>query len=150
EYFKIRGYVDDNWTRLQKKVAEHGIRNGYLLAVAPNSSTSMIAGSTASIDPVFKPYYSEEKNDFRIPTTAPELTPETYLIYRRLAYLADERWSVKLNAVCQRHIDQSISFNFYVPRTIRASVLLELHLQAWETGLKTAYYVISTSNDIEE
>src|SRR5699024_5191170 len=54
EYFKIRGYVDDNWTRLQKKVAEHGIRNGYLLAVAPNSSTSMIAGSTASIDPVFK------------------------------------------------------------------------------------------------
>src|SRR5699024_2819114 len=33
EYFKIRGYVDDNWTRLQKKVAEHGLRNGYLLAV---------------------------------------------------------------------------------------------------------------------
>jgi len=150
EYFKIRGYVDDNWTRLQKKVAEHGIRNGYLLAVAPNSSTSMIAGSTASIDPVFKPYYSEEKNDFRIPTTAPELTPETYLIYRRSAYIVDQRWSVKQNAKRQRHIDQSISFNFYVPHTIRASVLLELHLQAWEAGLKTTYYVRSTSNDIEE
>src|SRR5690625_2940901 len=150
EYFKIRGYVDDNWTRLRKQVADHGVRNGYLLAVAPNSSTSMIAGSTASIDPVFKPYYSEEKNDFRIPTTAPELTPETYLIYRRSAYIVDQRWSVKQNAKRQRHIDQSISFNFYVPHTIRASVLLELHLQAWEAGLKTTYYVRSTSNDIEE
>jgi len=150
EYFKIRGYVDDNWTRLRKQVADHGVRNGYLLAVAPNSSTSMIAGSTASIDPVFKPYYSEEKNDFRIPTTAPELTPETYLIYRRSAYIVDQRWSVKQNAKRQRHIDQSISFNFYVPHTIRASVLLELHLQAWEAGLKTTYYVRSTSSDIEE
>src|SRR5699024_10555645 len=102
-----------------------------LLAVAPNSSTAMIAHSTASIDPVFKPLYSEEKKDFRIPTTPPDLTPETYPIYRRSAYIIDQRWSVRQNAARQKHIDQSVSFNIYVPHTIRAKVLLDLHLQAW-------------------
>jgi len=150
EYFKVRNYEDEKWKKLQEQVGDYGIRNGYLLAVAPNSSTSMIAGSTASIDPIFKPFYSEEKNDFRIPKAAPDLTPDTYSIYRRSAYIVDQRWSVAQNAMRQRHIDQSISFNFYVPNTIRASVLLDLHLQAWKEGLKTTYYVRSTSSDIEE
>src|SRR5699024_4487609 len=57
EYFKCKGYTDDKWTELCREVAVNGIRNGYLMAVAPNSSTSMIAGSTASIDPVFKAFY---------------------------------------------------------------------------------------------
>ncbi len=149
-YFANKGYNSEAWTKLQKAVAVDGIRNGYLMAVAPNSSTSMIADSTASIDPVFKPFYSEEKKDFRIPTTPPDLNHKTYDIYRRSAYIVDQRWSVRQNAARQKHIDQSISFNFYVPNTIRASVLLDLHLQAWREGLKTTYYVRSTSSDIAE
>src|SRR5690625_6637428 len=101
----------------------------------------MIAGYSASIDPVFKSFYSEEKKDFRIPTTAPDLDHHTYEIYRRSAYIVDQRWSVRQNAARQKHIDQSISFNIYVPNTIRASVLLDVHLQAWKSGLKTTYYV---------
>ena len=150
EYFAERDYKDKKWQDLQEAVQENGIRNGYLMAVAPNSSTAMIAGSTASIDPIFQVFYYEEKKDFKIPVTAPELTHETYNIYRRSAYIVDQRWSVKQNAVRQKHIDQSISFNMYVPNTIRASVLLDLHLQAWKEGLKTSYYVRSTANDVEE
>ncbi|RDW22380.1 ribonucleoside-diphosphate reductase subunit alpha [Oceanobacillus arenosus] len=150
EYFSAKGYTNELWQSLANEVKENGIRNSYLMAVAPNSSTSMIAGSTASIDPVFKPFYSEEKKDFRIPVTAPDLDHNTYDVYRRSAYIVDQRWSVKQNAARQKHIDQSISFNFYVPNTIRASVLLDLHIQAWREGLKTTYYVRSTSNDIEE
>lgn len=150
DYFDVRGYKGEKWQALKQEVADHGIRNGYLLAVAPNSSTSMIAGSTASIDPIFKPFYSEEKNDFRIPKVAPDMTHETYNIYRRSAYIVDQRWSVRQNAARQKHVDQSISFNLYVPNTIRASILLDLHLQAWREGLKTTYYVRSTSSDIEE
>ena len=149
-YFAERNYVDEKWQDLQEAVQENGIRNGYLMAVAPNSSTAMIAGSTASIDPVFQVFYYEEKKDFKIPVTAPELDHKTYNIYRRSAYIVDQRWSVKQNAVRQKHIDQSISFNMYVPNTIRASVLLDLHLQAWREGLKTSYYVRSTANDVEE
>lgn len=149
-YFSDRHYTGEDWEALKQNVREYGMRNGYLMAVAPNSSTAMIAGSTASIDPVFKAFYSEEKKDFKIPTTAPDLNHDTYDIYRRSAYIVDQRWSVRQNAARQKHIDQSISFNLYVPNTIRASVLLDLHLQAWQAGIKTTYYVRSTANDVED
>src|SRR5690625_7319777 len=61
EYFTLRNYSDEKWKQLQTEVQEIGIRNGYLMAVAPNSSTAMIAGSTASIDPIFQVFYHEEK-----------------------------------------------------------------------------------------
>ncbi|MCT1901312.1 ribonucleoside-diphosphate reductase subunit alpha [Oceanobacillus sojae] len=149
-YFDQKGYTGSKWTALKEEVKENGIRNGYLMAVAPNSTTAMIAGSTASIDPIFQVFYHEEKKDFKIPVTAPALDHNTYNVYRRSAYIVDQRYSVSQNAKRQRHIDQSLSFNFYVPNTIRASVLLDLHLQAWKEGLKTTYYVRSTSNDVEE
>ncbi|MFC5463370.1 ribonucleoside-diphosphate reductase subunit alpha [Lederbergia graminis] len=154
EYFSQRGYFEgenaSNWKEVAQDVKEFGIRNGYLMAVAPNSSTSVIAGSTASIDPIFKPFYYEEKKDYKLPVVAPDLDHYTYNIYRRSAYIVDQRWSILQNAIRQKHIDQSISFNFYVPNTIKAQIMLDLHLQAWEAGLKTTYYVRSTASDIEE
>ncbi len=149
-YFDYKGYDSAEWNELRAEVAENGMRNGYLMAVAPNSSTSVIAGSTASIDPIFKPFFHEEKRDYKLPTVAPDLDHNTYDIYRRSAYIVDQRWSVKQNAARQRHIDQAISFNIYVPNTIRASVLLDLHIQAWRSGMKTTYYTRSSATDIEE
>lgn len=150
EYFERRQYESDEWNELRTKVKERGMRNGYLMAVAPNSSTSVIAGSTASIDPIFQPFFHEEKKNYRLPVIAPDLDHNTYDVYRRSAYIVDQRWSVKQNAARQRHIDQAISFNIYVPNTIRASVLLGLHLQAWDSGMKSTYYTRSTASNIEE
>ncbi|MGG0668856.1 ribonucleoside-diphosphate reductase subunit alpha [Lederbergia citrisecunda] len=149
-YFEKRGYESKEWNELRIDVATNGIRNGYLMAVAPNSSTSVIAGSTASIDPIFKAFYHEEKKDYKLPVIAPDLDHNTYDVYRRSAYIVDQRWSIKQNAARQRHIDQAISFNIYVPNNIRASVLLDLHVQAWKSGMKTTYYTRSTASDIEE
>ncbi|MCG7343616.1 ribonucleoside-diphosphate reductase subunit alpha [Sporosarcina sp. ACRSL] len=150
DYFEQRQYDSKEWRELRVDVATNGIRNGYLMAVAPNSSTSVIAGSTASIDPIFKPFYHEEKKDYKLPVIAPDLDHNTYDVYRRSAYIVDQRWSIKQNAARQRHIDQAISFNIYVPNNIRASVLLDLHVQAWKSGMKTTYYMRSTASDIEE
>lgn len=149
-YFEKRGYDSKEWRELRIDVATNGMRNGYLMAVAPNSSTSVIAGSTASIDPIFKPFYHEEKKDYKLPVIAPDLDHNTYDVYRRSAYIVDQRWSIKQNAARQRHIDQAISFNIYVPNNIRASVLLDLHVQAWKSGMKSTYYMRSTASDIEE
>ncbi|MGV3487650.1 MAG: ribonucleoside-diphosphate reductase subunit alpha [Tuberibacillus sp.] len=153
-YFKKRGYLSGNhadaWTEIMHQVQKYGLRNGYLMAVAPNSSTSVIAGSTASIDPIFKPFYFDEKKDYKLPVVAPDLDHHTYDVYRYSAYIVDQRWSVRQNAARQRHVDQSISFNFFVPHNIRAQVMLDLHLQAWKSGLKSTYYVRSTATDIEE
>ncbi|MFG6150477.1 ribonucleoside-diphosphate reductase subunit alpha [Halobacillus sp. B23F22_1] len=137
-----------DWKELQQDVHRNGIRNGYLMAVAPNSSTSLIAGSTASIDPIFKKFYSEEKKDFKIPVTAPDLSPDTYWYYKS-AYDVDQHSSIKQNAVRQKYIDQSISFNLYVKNTIQAKELLALHIDAWKSGLKTTYYTRSTSSQGE-
>lgn len=61
EYFARRNYNSPEWQELAKEVAEKGLRNAYLVAVAPNMSTAQIAGSTASIDPIYSAFYYEEK-----------------------------------------------------------------------------------------
>ncbi|ASN07148.1 ribonucleoside-diphosphate reductase subunit alpha [Virgibacillus necropolis] len=154
KYFERKGYLNQaesnfDWNKLQEDVQENGIRNSYLMAVAPNSSTSLIAGSSASIDPIFRKFYSEEKKDFKIPVTAPDLSAETTWYYKS-AYMIDQKWSVAQNAARQKHIDQGISFNIYVPNGVQARELLEIHLLAWQSGFKTTYYLRSTSSDIEE
>ncbi|WP_400241626.1 ribonucleoside-diphosphate reductase subunit alpha [Niallia sp. JL1B1071] len=152
-YFTKRGYNSAesscDWGALKKTVHNNGLRNGYLLAVAPNASTALIAGSTPSIDPIFKKLYSEEKKDYKIPVTAPDLNKDTTWFYKS-AYLIDQHWSIKQTAKRQKHIDQGISFNLYVQNTIKAKELLDLHVAAWKNGLKTTYYLRSTSSEVED
>ena len=149
-YFRDRGYNSPQWLELAAQVAVNGVRNGWLLAVAPNMSTAQIAGSTASIDPIYSAFYYEEKKDYRRPVAAPGLSLETWPYYEKGAYKVDQFASVRQNARRQRHVDQAISFNLYVPSTIRASTLLELHMTAWREGIKTTYYVRSNDIDIAE
>ncbi|EAC6409442.1 ribonucleoside-diphosphate reductase subunit alpha [Listeria monocytogenes] len=150
EYFARRSYNSPEWQELAKEVAEKGLRNAYLVAVAPNMSTAQIAGSTASIDPIYSAFYYEEKKDYRRPVIAPDLNLSTYPYYEKGAYKVDQFASVRQNGRRQRHVDQSLSFNFYVPSGIKASKLLELHMTAWNEGLKTTYYVRSNDIDVEE
>ena len=151
EYFERRNYRSERWEQLQQEVASTGVRNGWMMAVAPNSSTAKIGGSTDGIDPLYAVEYAEEKKNFKFKVTAPDLDHNTYDYYRRARHVLDQKWSIRQNAARQRHIDQSISFNFYVPHTIKAKELLELHLEAWKQHLKTTYYVRSTSQaEIEE
>ncbi len=149
-YFRDRGYGSPAWLELAAQVAVNGLRNGWLLAVAPNMSTAQIAGSTASIDPIYSAFYYEEKKDYRRPVAAPGLSLETWPYYEKGAYRVDQFASVRQNARRQRHVDQAVSFNVYVPSTIRASTLLDLHMTAWREGLKTTYYVRSNDIDIAE
>ena len=148
-YFKERGLTTGRWQELAQLVAAGGLRNGYLMAIAPNSSTSILAGSTATIDPIFQKSYSEEKKDYKIPVTVPDLNSKTTWYYKS-AYFIDQRWTIKQNAARAKHIDQGISLNLYVQNSIKAKDLLQLHIDAWDSGIKTTYYVRSTSSDLIE
>lgn len=142
--------VELPWDNLANEVRQNGLRNGYLMAVAPNGSTSVIAGSTASIDPIFKQNYTEEKKGMKVKVIVPDLNATTKWYYKS-AYHINQKWSIKQNAKRQRHIDQALSFNLYVANDIKASELLDLHMTAWEEELKTTYYTRSTSQkQIEE
>ncbi|SDN72836.1 ribonucleoside-diphosphate reductase subunit alpha [Alkalicoccus daliensis] len=151
EYFERRNYQSGKWKELKEKISTTGIRNGWLMAVAPNSSTAKIAGSTDGIDPIYALEYAEEKKNFKLKVTPPDLTHVTYPYYQRVRHELDQRWSIRQNAARQRHVDQGISFNLYVRHDIHAKELLDLHLEAWRQGLKTTYYIRSTSQqEIEE
>ena len=138
-----------SWNTLQKSVAEKGMRNGYLLAIAPTSSTSIIAGTTAGTDPVMNRYFLEEKKGSIIPRVAPELTDRTYWLYKT-AHQIDQNWVIDAAGVRQRHLDQAQSVNLYITQEFTFRKVLNLYLRAWEKGVKTLYYVRSKSLEVEE
>ena len=148
-YFDKRGYDSDEWKEVRKTVALQGMRNAYLLAVAPTSSTSIIAGTTAGLDPIMKRFFLEEKKGSMLPRIAPELSDETYWMYKS-AYLINQKWSIKASGVRQRHIDQAQSMNLYITNDFTMRQVLDLYLLAWKSGVKTIYYVRSKSLEVEE
>ena len=149
QYFERRGYTAPHWQELRRRVAEHGLRNAWLLAVAPTSSTGIIAGTTAGIDPVMKLFFLEEKKSGLMPRVAPELSLQTLWFYKS-AHRIDQSWSVRAAGVRQRHIDQAQSMNLYITNDYTLRQILNLYLLAWECGVKTVYYIRSKSLEVEE
>lgn len=148
-YFICRNYVSERWANLAKSVHDYGMRNGYLLAVAPTSSTSIIAGTTAGVDPIMKTFFYEEKKGEMIPRVAPELTHQNSMFYKP-AHEVNQIWSVRAAGVRQRHVDQAQSVNLYITHDYSMRQILELYIKAWENGVKTIYYVRSKSLEVEE
>ncbi|MBQ2380199.1 MAG: ribonucleoside-diphosphate reductase subunit alpha [Akkermansia sp.] len=149
EYFRSRGYTAPHWQALQQRVATHGLRNAWLLAVAPTSSTGTIAGTTAGIDPVMKQFFLEERKTGLMPRVAPDLSLETLWFYKS-AHHIDQQWSVRAAGVRQRHVDQAQSLNLYITNEYTLRQILNLYILAWESGVKTVYYIRSKSLEIEE
>lgn len=149
DYFKKRGYTSEKWKDLQRSVCENGMRNAYLLAVAPTSSTSVLSGTTAGVDPVMKRFYLEEKKGSMLPRVAPELSINTWWYYKP-AHTIDQTWSIKAAGVRQRHIDQAQSMNLYITNEFTMRQVLNLYIEAWKAGVKTIYYVRSKSLEVED
>ena len=149
EYFAKRNYNSESWQKLKEKVQKDGIRNAYLLAIAPTASTSIISGTTAGIDPIMQKYFLEEKRGSMLPRVAPELNKKTYWYYKN-AYHIKQEWSIKACGARQRHIDQAQSMNLYITNEYTMREVLNLYLSAWENGVKTIYYVRSKSLEVEE
>lgn len=148
-YFTKRGYTSEKWQALRQKVAKDGMRNGWLLAIAPTSSTSIVAGTTAGVDPVMNRYFLEEKKNGLMPRVAPDLSAETYWYYKN-AHQIDQTWSVRAAGVRQRHIDQAQSMNLYITNEYTFRQILGLYVLAFEQGVKTIYYIRSKSLEVEE
>lgn len=163
-YFAKRGYCSlsgevaevregamgsERWGELAEAVARNGVRNAYLLAIAPTSSTSILSGTTPGIDPIMRKFFLEEKKGSMLPRVAPELSPRTYWYYKPAHYI-EQTWSVRAAGVRQRHIDQAQSMNLYITNDYTLRQVLSLYLEAWRRGVKTIYYVRSKSLEVEE
>jgi len=142
-----------DWESLREEVQKNGMRNGYLMAIAPTSSISILVGTTQAIEPVYKRKWFEENLSGLIPVVAPKLSPDTWSHYIP-AYEVEQKSLIKAAAIRQKWIDQGQSTNIFMALD-RASgkYLHELYTLAWQLGLKSTYYLRSESpqaNDVAD
>jgi ribonucleoside-diphosphate reductase alpha chain len=149
KYFERREYNSEKWLSLKDEVNKNGVRNAYLLAIAPTSSTSILIGTTAGLDPIMNKFYLEEKKNMIIPRVAPQLSQDTFWYYKS-AHLIDQKWSIKAGGVKQRHIDQAMSMNIYITNEMSFRTILDLYIEAYKSKVKTIYYLRSQALEVEE
>ncbi|WP_294950946.1 ribonucleoside-diphosphate reductase subunit alpha [Sulfurovum sp.] len=147
------GYSHD-WAVLKEKVKTDGMRNGYLMAVAPTSSISILTGTTQAIEPVYKRKWFEENLSGLIPVVAPNLSADTWQYYTP-SYDLDQNVLIKAGAIRQKWIDQGQSLNIFITLDKASGKYLnEIYMNAWKFGLKSTYYLRSqspeSSNDVED
>ncbi|KIM11696.1 MAG: ribonucleotide-diphosphate reductase subunit alpha [Sulfurovum sp. FS08-3] len=138
------GYAYD-WDKLRSKVKANGMRNGYLMAIAPTSSISILTGTTQAIEPIYKRKWYEENLSGLIPVVAPNLSPDTFRYYTS-CYELDQRLLVRAGAIRQKWIDQGQSLNIFISLDKASGKYLnDIYLEAWKFGLKSTYYLRSQS-----
>jgi len=147
------GYTHD-WQALKEKVKIDGMRNGYLMAIAPTSSISILTGTTQAIEPVYKRKWFEENLSGLIPVVAPKLSADTWQYYTP-AYDLDQNVLIKAGAIRQKWLDQGQSLNIFITLDKASGKYLnEIYMNAWKLGLKSTYYLRSqspeSSGDIED
>lgn len=143
-----------DWDTLRQKLKKDGMRNGYLMAIAPTSSISILVGTTQTIEPVYKRKWFEENLSGLIPVVVPNLSPDTWSYYTP-AFEIDQLQVIKAAAIRQKWIDQGQSTNIFMSLDKASGKYLhEIYTLAWKLGLKSTYYLRSQSpeakNDIED
>jgi ribonucleoside-diphosphate reductase alpha chain len=136
------------WEELRETVKKQGMRNGYLMAIAPTSSISILTGTTQAIEPVYKRKWYEENLSGLIPVVVPKLSPDTWAYYTP-AYDLDQTILVKAAAIRQKWIDQGQSLNIFITLDKASGKYLnEIYMLAWKLGVKSTYYLRSQSPEM--
>ncbi len=134
-----------DWDSLREEVKQNGMRNGYLMAIAPTSSISILVGTTQSVEPIFKKKWFENNLSGLIPVTAPNLNLDTWRYYTT-AHEIDQKIIVKAGAIRQKWIDQAQSLNIFISLDKASGKYLhEIYTLAWRLGVKSTYYLRSES-----
>ena len=147
----------DRWVQLAQDIQTHGIRNSHITAIAPNTSSSLVQGCTASILPAYSKFFYDKWAKGTVPI-APPFIEDCFWFYRENKSL-DQKTVVKAVAVMQQWIDTGISmellFNLnqgvYFPdepeRAVKAKDIFETLVMAWKQGCKAVYYVRTVQKD---
>lgn len=145
------------WLLLKEEIIQHGIRNSQITAIAPNTSTSLLQGCTASVLPPFNLEYYDKNGNGHTYISVP-LIKERKWYYQSNKYLNQE---VVIDAVStiQFWIDTGISMELLLnlnpgiywvmepERSLKAADIYNLIMRAWEKKCKTVYYVRSIQLD---
>ncbi len=163
-----------DWGPLREKVARQGMRNSNVMAIAPTATISNIVGVAQSIEPMYRNLFvkSNMSGDFTVVNDSLvrdlaerglwdevmvsdlkyfdgslgqiDRVPADLKDLYATAFEVDWSWLVAAAARRQKWIDQAQSLNLYVSSP-NGKMLDELYRAAWENGLKTTYYLRSSS-----
>lgn len=161
---------DVNWDMLRDKVKKYGMRNSNTMAIAPTATISSIIGASPSIEPYFSVLYVYSTlsgeftminehfvNDMKLlnkwdeslvdelkrtdgDVTTIDSVPEDIKAKYKTAFQQDQMKMIEQAGARQRWIDQGQSLNLYNKET-SLKYLNDLYFHAWNTGLKTTYYL---------
>jgi ribonucleoside-diphosphate reductase alpha chain len=174
QYVQVDRSTTLDWAALRSRIAEHGMRNSNCVAIAPTATISNIIGVDASIEPSFanisvKSNLSGEFtviNEFLVRDLKTlglwddvmvmdlkhfdgsllpiDRVPEELKRLYATAFEIETSWLVEAGARRQKWIDQAQSLNIYMAGA-SGKKLDETYKLAWLRGLKTTYYLRTTS-----
>jgi ribonucleoside-diphosphate reductase alpha chain len=157
QWFLNNAKEGKRWQQLSEEIKKYGIRNSHITAIAPNTSSSLVQGCTASVLPVYSRFFYDKWAKGTVPI-APPYIKDRFWYYQENKTL-DQKIVVEAIASIQQWIDTGISmellFNLnqgvYFPnqpeRMLSAKDIFETLLLAWEKGCKAIYYVRIVQKD---
>ncbi|MEI6856169.1 ribonucleoside-diphosphate reductase subunit alpha [Psychrilyobacter sp.] len=138
-------YIDNSergkeWSEVFEMVATYGIRNGELTAVAPNTSTSLLMGATASVNPVFSRFFIEKNQKGAVPRVVKHLNDRSWF-YSEVKKI-DPKEYVNVMSKISRWVTQGVSMEllFDLNKDIKAKDIYDTIMTAWKTQCKSIYY----------
>ena len=173
-YLDVDRSAKMDWKPIRDHIAKFGMRNSNCLAIAPTATIANIAGVSPSVEPTFQNLYvkSNLSGEFTVINTflveelkklgiwdevmihdlkyfdgsvmPIERIPEEIKEIYATAFEIDPLWLVECGSRRQKWIDQSQSLNLYVAEP-NGKKLDDLYKAAWLKGLKTTYYLRTTS-----
>ena len=132
-----------DWVEVQARVIEKGIRNMLLLAYAPNTSSGLVQGVTASYLPTHSKNNTQKLEGLIVPVL-PKFIKERFWSYRtKFQYKASD--IIKFTRVLQRWVDTGISMEVAINVDLCgiADISKEILEGFDRKELKTVYYSIT-------
>ncbi len=157
EWFLTHAHDQERWRQLSEDIQRFGIRNSHITAIAPNTSSSLVQGCTASVLPVYSRFFYDKWAKGTVPI-APPFIRNSFWYYQENKTL-HQKQVVEAIATMQQWIDTGISmellFNLnqgvYFPeepeRCLKAKDIFDTLVMAWQKGCKAVYYVRIVQRD---
>ncbi|MFC0860958.1 ribonucleoside-diphosphate reductase subunit alpha [Sphaerimonospora cavernae] len=172
DLWKVTGSQNERWTTLRERIAEHGLRNSLLIAIAPTATIASIAGCYECVEPQVSNLFKREtlsgeflqinsalvaelkarglwNEDIRSAIKRAEGSvqgigelPAELRELFRTAWELPQRALIDMAAARAPYIDQSQSLNLFMSAPT-IDKLSSMYLYAWKSGLKTTYYLRS-------
>ena len=134
-----------DWEWLRTAAKENGIRNSTLMALMPAETSAQISNSTNGIEPPRALVSIKQSKDGVLKQVVPGINNRS-VKYELLWDQPSPEGYIKIMAVLQKYIDQSISTNtsynpkFFPDGKIPMSEMLKHLLMMYKYGIKTGYY----------